>query len=876
MHLFYRETTENALRILGVSDTGLVESDVKRRRSEQGYNELAEAARKSHFQVFAEQFKDFLVLILIAAATISAFLGKLESTLVILVVVIINAALGTIQHIKAEQSLRSLKALASPIARVLRNGVKAEIPSRELLVGDILYLEAGDYVSADGRILENFSLMINESSLTGESESVQKTVDMIGDDHVAIGDRKNMVFSGSFVSYGRGVVLVTAIGMHTEIGRIADLLGTAKEKKTPLQENLDSFGQKLALVILAISALIFALNTFRGQAVVDSFMFAVSLAVAAIPEALSSIVTIVLAMGTQKMSRENAIVRKLHAVESLGGISVICSDKTGTLTQNKMTVKKIFVDNAVVDHDALDHDKELEKDLVLMALLCNDAVTHENKEIGDPTEIALVNLGEVYSLDELHIRDQYPRLGEIPFDSGRKLMSTANAIDGKTVMITKGALDVLLPRSVQIATSSGKRPLTDEDRKRIEEINHEFSNSGLRVLAFAYKFFPDQRSLELSDEHDLVFAGLISMIDPPRVESAHAVADCLKAGIKPVMITGDHKITASAIAREIGILTGDAKAMEGYELDSISDEELISVVKNVSVYARVSPEHKIRIVKAWQAGGNIVAMTGDGVNDAPALKQADIGIAMGITGTEVAKDAASMVLTDDNFSTIVKAIGNGRNIYTNITNAIKFLLSGNTAGILSVLYASMTALPVPFAPVHLLFINLLTDSLPAIAIGMEPHNPNIMAEKPRDINTPIINKAFSLEILAEGLLIALGTMTAFHIGLSTGDALVASTMAFAALCLSRLLHGFNCRSRESIFKVGVFSNKPLWLAVLSGYVLLEMVLRLSPLMGVFETAALTSYQHGMVYALSFMPLLLIQTYKFFFVPIPGKQAKSSS
>ncbi len=865
MHLFYRESIKDAMMILGVTDTGLGGDEITSRRKEQGYNELAEAARKSHFQVFADQFKDFLVIILIAAAIISAFLGKTESTLVILVVVIINALLGTVQHIKAEQSLRSLKALSSPIARVLRNGAKTEIPSRELLVGDILYLEAGDYVSADGRILENFSLMINESSLTGESESVQKTVEVITDEHVSIGDRKNMVFSGSFVSYGRAVILVTAIGMHTEIGRIADLLETAKEKKTPLQQSLDSFGQKLALVILLISALIFGLNTFRGQAVVDSFMFAVSLAVAAIPEALSSIVTIVLALGTQKMSRENAIVRKLHAVESLGGISVICSDKTGTLTQNRMTVKKIFVDNAVVDHDALNHDKELEKDLVLMALLCNDAVTQEKSEIGDPTEVALVNLGEIYDLDELHIRDQYPRISEVPFDSGRKLMSTANSIEGKTIMITKGALDVLLPRSVTIATSSGKRPLTEDDRRRIEAINHEFSNSGLRVLAFAYKFFSEERSLVLSDEQDMIFSGLIAMIDPPRVESADAVADCLKAGIKPVMITGDHKITASAIAREIGILTGDSVAMEGYELDSISDEELISVVKNVSVYARVSPEHKIRIVKAWQEGGNIVAMTGDGVNDAPALKQADIGIAMGITGTEVAKDAASMVLTDDNFSTIVKAIGNGRNIYSNIKNAIRFLLSGNTAGILSVLYASMTALPVPFAPVHLLFINLLTDSLPAIAIGMEPHNPNIMTEKPRDINTPIINKAFSLEILSEGLLIALGTMTAFHIGLSSGDTLVASTMAFATLCLSRLLHGFNNRSRESIFRIGVFSNKPLWIAVITGFILLELVLRLNPLMAIFETAALSSYQHGMIYALSLMPLVLIQTYKLLFV-----------
>lgn len=873
MHPFYRETAESVMRTLGVGPEGLLESDVTARRKEQGFNELAEAEKKSHLQVFLEQFKDFLVLILVAAAIISAFLGKLESALVILVVVIINATLGTVQHIKAEQSLQSLKALSSPIARVLRNGKKVEIPSRELLVGDILYLEAGDYVSADGRILENFSLMINESSLTGESESVQKTTDVVTEAHVAIGDRINMVFSGSFVSYGRAVVLVTAIGMHTEIGRIADLLETAKEKKTPLQENLDSFGQKLAVVILAVSALIFILNTIRGHAMVESFMFAVSLAVAAIPEALSSIVTIVLALGTQKMSRENAIVRQLHAVESLGSISVICSDKTGTLTQNKMTVQKIYVDQKVLPHDALDHDRILEKNLVLMALLCNDAVTHENKEIGDPTEVALVNLGEFYGLDELTIRNDYPRISELPFDSDRKLMSTVNAYKGKAVMITKGALDVLLPRSVRIVTSEGIRELTAEDRRQIEAVNREFSQSGLRVLGFGYKDIAGTPPLGLADEHDLIFMGLIAMMDPPRPESAQAVADCIRAGIKPVMITGDHKITAAAIAREIGILTRDSEAVEGYELDSISDSDLVGAVREYTVYARVSPEHKIRIVRAWQEGGHVVAMTGDGVNDAPALKQADIGIAMGITGTEVAKDAAAMVLTDDNFSTIVKAIANGRNIYANIKNAIKFLLSGNTAGILSVLYASLTALPIPFAPVHLLFINLVTDSLPAIAIGLEPHNRNILSETPRDIKTPIINRTFSLEILIEGVIIALGTMTAFHIGLSSGNTLAASTMAFSTLCLSRLFHGFNCRSRESIFRVGVFSNKSLWVATIAGYLLLELVLRFPLLMGVFEIAPLTAAQHGIVYGLSLMPLILIQLFKLIFVPASKEGAQ---
>jgi Ca2+-transporting ATPase len=865
MNEFYKKSSNEVIETLGVTDKGLNDEEIKKRREQYGFNELEEAARKSHLQVFIDQFKDFLVIILLAAALISAFLGKLESTLVIMVVITINAILGTIQHIKAEKSLKSLKALSSPTAKVLRNGQKVEIPSRELVVGDILYFDAGDYVSADGRILETYSLQVNESSLTGESESVLKVSEAIDEDNISIGDRKNMVFSGSFVTYGRAVVLVTGIGMNTEIGKIANLLENAKEKKTPLQVSLDSFGRKLAIVILAISAFIFALDIFRGREIIDSFMFAVSLAVAAIPEALSSIVTIVLALGTQKMAKKNAIVRKLHAVESLGSISVICSDKTGTLTQNKMTVQKIYVDKNVLNHDDLDKNKALEKKLILMALLCNDAITTEKKEIGDPTEVALVNLGEIYDMDELSIRKDYPRLGEIPFDSDRKLMSTVSKLQDRPIIITKGALDVLLLRAIKIETSNGIKELTEEDKKEIEKMNKDFSKNGLRVLAFAYKDIEEDRDISLEDEKDLTFVGLIAMMDPPRLESAEAVTNCIRAGIKPVMITGDHKITASAIAKQIGILKDEREAMEGFELENISDEELKQKVQDISVYARVSPEHKIRIVRAWQERGNIVAMTGDGVNDAPALKQADIGIAMGITGTEVAKDAASMVLTDDNFSTIVKAISNGRSIYENIKNSIKFLLSGNTAGILSVLYASLGALPVPFAPVQLLFINLVTDSLPAIAIGLEPYNQNIMKEKPRDISVPILNKSFALEVILEGMLIALSTIIAFHIGLSTGDASVASTMAFATLCLARLIHGFNSRSKESIFKIGVFSNKYIWIATIVGYLLLTAVLTFRPLMGIFEVTALNASQHGYIYGLSFIPFIVVQIYKLVFI-----------
>lgn len=865
MSEFYRKSTEKVMKSLGVTNKGLSDEEVQKRREQYGFNELAEGKRKSTVQVFFEQFKDFLVIILLVAAIISAFLGEIESTFVIMVVVILNAILGTVQHVKAEQSLNSLKALSSPNAKVLRDGKVIEVPSREVVVGDILSLDAGDYVPADGRLIEDHSLQINESSLTGESLAVIKSIEPINEKDVSIGDQKNMVFSGSFVTYGRGVVLVTGTGMETEIGKIANLLESAQEKKTPLQVSLDNFGKKLALIIIAIAVLIFALDVFRGREIIDSFMFAVSLAVAAIPEALSSIVTIVLAFGTQKMAKENAIVRKLHAVESLGSISVICSDKTGTLTQNKMTVQQVYVDKKVIAHDQLTRGNPLEKKFVLMALLCNDSVTRDSKEIGDPTEIALVNLGEEYQLDELKVRADYPRVGEVPFDSDRKLMSTVNKVDNKFFMITKGALDVLLSRMIKVETTEGIIDFAEEHKKEIEKVNQDFSEKGLRVLAFAYKEVSEGKTIDVTDENDLIFVGLTAMMDPPRLESKAAVENCIKAGIKPVMITGDHKITAAAIAKQIGILKDESEAVEGVEIEKLTDEQLKEKVQDLSVYARVSPEHKIRIVKAWQEKGNIVAMTGDGVNDAPALKQADIGIAMGITGTEVAKDAASMVLTDDNFSTIVKAISNGRSIYANIQNAIKFLLAGNTGGVLAVLYASLLALPVPFAPVHLLFINLLTDSLPAIAIGLEPHNKKIMNEKPRNINTPLLNKAFAIKVLMEGLLIAAVTLIAFHLGLSTGDTMIASTMAFATLCLARLFHGFNARSKESIFKIGVFTNKYSWLAFILGVVFLHLVLLVPGLMGIFEVAPLTEAQFGSIYGLAITPLILIQLYKVIFV-----------
>ena len=860
MEKFFSKHHEEVLKNFNVSKSGLSENQVKENLDKFGYNQLTEKQKQTIMQVFLSQFKDLLVIILIIAAIISAATGNLESTLVIFAVIILNSILGTVQHFKAEASLDSLKALSSPSAKVYRNGKKVEVQSKEIVPGDILILEAGDMVAADGRIIENFSLQVNESSLTGESESVNKFIDIIEKEEIALGDQKNMVFSGSLVTYGRALVVVTATGMNTEIGKIAHLMEETQEKQTPLQASLDDFSKKLAIGILIICVLVFGLSLYRGTPMLDSLMFAVALAVAAIPEALSSIVTIVLALGTQKMAKENAIIKKLRAVEGLGSVSVICSDKTGTLTQNKMTVRKVYLDNKLIDGEDLDLNDELTNYLVNSSILCNDSTSKDGVEIGDPTEVALVNLGHKLSLDEIEIRKSHGRLAELPFDSDRKLMSTLHKCDNKNLMFTKGAFDVLLDRIVKIKTSEGVRDITYEDKQNIINANKQLSQSGLRVLAFAYKEFTNPDYLSLEDENNYTFMGLISMIDPPRVESAEAVRDCITAGIKPVMITGDHKITASAIAKQIGILRDDDRAIEGLELDKMSDEELKNNIEPISVYARVSPEHKIRIVKAWQEKNEIVAMTGDGVNDAPALKQADIGIAMGITGTEVSKDAASVILTDDNFATIVKSVANGRNIYKNIKNSIKFLLSGNTSGILSVLYTSLMALPMPFHAVHLLFINLLTDSLPAIAIGMEKSKKDLLKDKPRARNSSILSKDFIYEVAAEGFVIAVFTLIAFYIGLKT-DSNVASTMAFATLCLARLFHGFNCRGDRSIFSIGLFSNRYSWAAFGVGLLFLNSVLFVPFLQNLFEVSDLSGSQVGYIYLLAFIPTLIIQVVK---------------
>ena len=862
MEKYFLKSKEDVLKELNVTETGLTKEQAEESRKLFGVNELQEHEKEKAWVVFLSQFKDFLVIILIIAGIISMLTGNIESTAVIFSVIIMNAILGTVQHLKAESSLESLKNLSSPKAKVMRNGVKMEIYSKEIAVGDIVYLEAGDIVPADGRVIENFSLMVNESSLTGESESVGKTDEVITDENIPLGDQKNMVFSGSLVTYGRGVIVITAVGMKTELGKIASLMKDTKDKATPLQVSLDNFGKKLSISILVLCGVVFAINLYHGVNLLESLLFAVALAVAAIPEALSSIVTIVLAIGTQKMSKENAIIKKLKAVEGLGSISVICSDKTGTLTQNKMTSKKIYVNGTLTNAEDININDKYQRMLLNFGALCSDAVSEGGKEIGDPTEVALTNLVRKFNLSELEIRKEYPRLSEIPFDSDRKLMSTLHEIDGKIYMVTKGALDILLRRTKFIYDENGVRPVTDEDITKIENVNYELSSNGLRVLAFTFKNFPLQKELTKKDEDEYTFLGLISMIDPPREESKIAVQNCLKAGIKPVMITGDHKVTAVAIAKEIGIYKDGDEALNGIELSAMTDEELHERIEKISVYARVSPEDKIRIVSAWQSRGKICAMTGDGVNDAPALKKADIGIAMGITGTEVSKDAASMILADDNFATIVKAIATGRNIYFNIKNSIRFLLSGNMAGILSVFYASVAGLAMPFAPVHLLFINLVTDSLPAIAIGMEPGRENILEDKPRDINEPILDKDLSLKIMLEGLLIAVFTMTGYYIGLKQGGEAVASTMAFSILCLARLFHGFNCRGKNSIIKLGLMSNIYSVLAFLVGTLLLNVILFNHTIGNLFEVSYLTFSQYGYIYLLAFIPTVVVQICRF--------------
>jgi len=794
----FTKSKKNLFEEFETTSTGLTDDEVKKRRKKYGENRFVEKEKDGLIKIFFDQFKDSLVIILLVAAIISFFSGNKESSFVIVLVLILNSILGAYQTVKAQKSLDSLKKMSSPKCKVIRDHEQLELDSSEVVPGDIVIIEAGDIVPADGRIIENFSLLVNENSLTGESNSIEKTDEVLQYEDLALGDQVNMVFSGSLVNYGRAKILITETGMSTQLGKIATLLDQTEENVTPLQKSLDIFGKRLTLGIVVLCVLIFGIYVYHGNTVLDSLLLAVALAVAAIPESLNPIITIVLSLETEKLAKENAIVKELKSIEALGSISVICSDKTGTLTQNKMTVKKIFINGKLDNEYSLNIDKKVDKLLLDSFILCTDATD----TIGDPTETALIHLTQKYNMSFRDERKDSKRISEIPFDSVRKLMTVLyEDKKGKYIVFTKGAFDSLVTRFKYFIDENGDIQNINEDFiKKIEKINNDLAEEGLRVLTFAYKYIDEAKDLTTEDENSYIFHALVGMIDPPREESKVAVQECIRGGIKPVMITGDHKL------------------------------------------------------------GKICAMTGDGVNDAPALKKANIGIAMGITGTEVSKNAASMILADDNFSTIVKAIITGRNVYRNIKNAIGFLLSGNTAAILAVLYSSLANLPVIFSPVQLLFINLLTDSLPSIAVGVEPKNEDILDEKPRDPNEAILTKRFSSKLVIEGVLIAIFIIIAFYIGLKE-SALKGSTMAFATLCLARLFHGIDYRGQRNVFAIGFFKNKFSLIAFALGFVLLNLVLLIPAVYEVFGITKIEPVNFLQIYVLSLIPTVLVQIYK---------------
>ncbi|WP_040194600.1 calcium-translocating P-type ATPase, PMCA-type [Clostridium culturomicium] len=826
--MFYKKNFIDIIKETESSMEGLSSSEAEKRLKEQGFNELKEGSKVPLWKMFLDSFKDPLVIILLIAAIVQVFLGEWVESLIIFLVVILNSILGVTQTRKAESSLNSLKKLSSPNAKVLRDGNKVTLPVRELVVGDVVFLEAGDYIPADGRLIEAQSLKVVEGMITGEAEAVMKHTDVIVED-VGIGDQRNMVFSGTTVVYGRGKLVVTHTGMNTEVGKVAALLETAGTKSTPLQEKLDEFGKKLGIFIMILAAVIFGIQVFRGYMsgndmktlVFDSFMFAIAVAVAAIPEALSSIVTIVLAVGTKEMASRQAIIRKLPAVETLGSASVICTDKTGTLTQNKMTVVDFFMYGIEKDEEPSSQVKALN----LTTTLCNDSeITEEGKEIGDPTEVALLHYATKRGIDYNEIREKYDRLSEIPFDSDRKLMSTVNSIGGNSIMFTKGAPDVVFSRSNTALNDGDLVPMTEEILQRYRKQNESFSDRALRVLAFAIKDVPDINFVPcLEDEVDMTLVGLTAMIDPPREQVYDAVKEAIRAGIKTVMITGDHKTTAAAIAKDIGIMQEGDLALTGQELDALSDAELKKKLEKITVYARVSPENKIRIVKAWQEKGNIAAMTGDGVNDAPALKQANIGIGMG-SGTDVAKDASAMILTDDNFATIVSAIEVGRTVYSNIKKAITYLFAGNLGAIIAIIFAVFVNWANPFTAIQLLFINLINDSLPAIALGLEPAEANIMDQPPRDINESILAGGTWQSVLLRGILIGIVVIAAQFVGNQTSPVLGAA-MAFSTVTLARIFQTLPARSNNiNVFKLGFFKNRYVLIAILITLALYGIVL----------------------------------------------------
>ena len=886
---WFNESAEETCKILETNfNNGLNVEEVSERQKKYGLNELEAKKKKTLFQKFLEQFKDFMIIVLIISAIISGIIGVIEGegitdTLIILVVVIVNAIIGVMQENKAEKSLEALQKLSSHVAKVVRNGKLQVVQSRELVPGDIVVLETGDYVPADLRLFESVNLKAQEAALTGESVPVEKITEIINNDEIGIGDRKNMVFSSSLITYGRGKGIVTSTGMNTEVGKIAGIINETIDTETPLQIKLNKLGKTLGIVALVICAIIFGIGLLYGKEPIHMFMTAVSLAVAAIPEGLPAVSTIVLAIGVQRMVKRNSIIKKLPAVETLGSATVICSDKTGTLTQNKMTVQKIFYSGNIIDVDDIkDINNDLEK-LIYTAMLCNDTKISENNELtGDPTETALVDLGFKLNFKK-SIYEDMPRTFEIPFESDRKLMTTVNKVNDKYIVYTKGGVDELLNRCINYVENSEIKNDLESYKKIISNNNENMAKEALRVLAFGYKELdhkPTKEELE-NLESDLTYIGMVGMIDPPRIEAKDAVKKCKTAGIKPVMITGDHKITAIAIAKELGILNNESEAITGSELEKMTQEELTKNIRNYSVYARVSPEHKVRIVKAWQANGEIVAMTGDGVNDAPALKTADIGCAMGIVGTDVAKEAADVILTDDNFSSVVAAVEEGRRIYDNILKAIQFLLSSNVGEIIA-LFVAILITPIlahvfgisdisglePLLPIHILWINLVTDSLPALALAVDPAAKNIMEREPLKQGKGIFTKGMTMRIIYQGIMIGIITIIAFIIGLATTNSTDAErikagqTMAFCVLALSQLVHIYNIRdNKKSIFKSNIFNNSKLILATIASAALMFIILFIPGLREIFGIALLPKENILEVILLVLSPILIVEIAK---------------
>lgn len=903
---WFNKSIEEVKEELKVGTQGLSDEQVKEKREFYGLNELQAKKKKSLIVKFLEQFKDFMIIILIIAAVISGAVGYYQGegitdSIIILIVVIVNAIIGVAQESKAEKSLEALQKLSSHVTKVIRNGKVAVIPSKELVPGDIVILDTGDYVPADLRIIESANLKAQEASLTGESVPVDKNTNVINDEKIGLGDRTNMLFSSSLITYGRGRGIVVATGMNTEVGKIAGMINEVEETETPLQQKLNKLGKTLGIVAIVICVIIFIIGLLYGKEPIEMFMTAVSLAVAAIPEGLAAVSTIVLAIGVQRMVKKHAIVKKLPAVETLGSTTVICSDKTGTLTQNKMTVKKVFYNNKLVDLDDIDIDNlgdELEK-LTYISMFCNDTKVLDGKLTGDPTETALIDMG--FKLDfQPPILEKYERVKELPFDSDRKLMTTVHLFPNKYMVYTKGGVDELLSRCNSYVINGNVNTDIDEYKKEIAKQNEEMAKNALRVLAMAYKELDHEPTDEemKTIESDLTYVGMVGMIDPPREEVKDAVEKCKTAGIKTVMITGDHKITAIAIAKALGILENEDEAITGSELEEMSDEDLIKNVRKYSVYARVSPEHKVRIVKAWQTNGEIVAMTGDGVNDAPALKTADIGCAMGIVGTDVSKEAADVILTDDNFATIVSSVEEGRRIYDNILKAIQFLLSSNVGEII-ILFVAILMTPLlskwfnidvnlitPLLPIHILWINLVTDSLPALALAVDPAEKDIMNRKPLKPKQGVFTKGMTFRVIYQGIMIGVLTLVAFIIGLATPEnelpvvniteangivrtlsaeevkVEIGQAMAFTVLALSELVHVFNIRNnKKSIFKTGIFNNSKLILATAVSAGLMLIVLFVPALRNIFSIPVLPAMNILETVILVFIPIVVVEIFK---------------